>query len=145
MVRTIGEAAKYCVPSAIALLTGFPRAAVVLGLHKKIGAINYSGGYMHQDYIAYIRTLPKSILELGEMRRGPISAANLPTGLWLISGEVAGYTGQGHCFIVWNGLLFDNNNVARPINHNYRCWKYYPVINSRFNETVNNMLKKAAA
>lgn len=139
MVRTVGEASRFCVPTALAYLTGFSRQAVVIGLRDKIRATNYNGGYMHRDYIAWVKSLPKSLVELGEMRKGPICATQLPPGLWLVSGEVAGNSGAGHCFIVYNGLLFDNTFVGRPINNNYRCWKYYPVLNSQMNITIKKM------
>jgi len=143
MVRTVGEASIFCVPTAIAYLTGFSRQAAVIGLSKKIRARNYNGGYARRDYIAYLKSLPKNIIQLGEPRRGPICASALPPGLWLVSGQVAGNYDAGHCFIVYNGLLFDNSYFARPLDTNYRCWYYYPVIHSQFNIVVQKVLKAA--
>lgn len=140
-IETVGQAAKFCVPTALSLLTGFTREAVVIGLAKKTGARNINGGYMRNEYMSWLYSLPKSVVEIGLVRNGPRNAADLPAGTWLVSGQIRG-SDRGHCFIVWNGLLFDNNFIAVPLEQlgdNYLCWYYYPVINSQLNKSILKM------
>ncbi len=147
-VETVGQAAKFCVPTALAFLTGFTREAVVIGLAKKTGARNINGGYMHSEYMRWLRTIPKNIVEVGLVRNGPRSATTLGSGTWLVSGQIRG-SERGHCFIVWNGLIFDNNFVGQPVTEHYMCWYYYPVIHSQLNKSIKKMAayyeQKAAA
>lgn len=137
-VETVGQAAKFCVPTALAFLTGFTREAVVIGLAKKTGARNINGGYVHSEYMRWLRTIPKNIVEVGLVRNGPRNAIHLDPGTWLVSGQIRG-SDRGHCFIVWNGLIFDNNFVGQPVTDHYMCWYYYPVIHSQMNTVIKKM------
>ena len=142
-VETVGQASTFCVPTALAFLTGFSRQAVVIGLRDKIRATNYNGGYQHSDYIRYLKTLPKNILELGEMRKGPTLVEHLPAGTFLVSGQISG-SDKGHCFIAFNGLIFDNMVVGKKPDGYYLCWKYYPVIHSQMPSVIRKMHEKMA-
>ncbi len=139
MVKTVGEASRFCVPTALALLTGFSRQAVVIGLRDKIRARNYNGGYMRSDYMNYLRTLPKTLVELGKTTEVRHYASELPPGLWLISGKVMGGEAQGHCYIIWNGLLFDNTFVGRPIPSNYFVYFRTEVFKSQMHIVIKKM------
>lgn len=142
MVKTVGEASRFCVPTALALLTGFSRQAVVIGLRDKIRARNYDGGYQHSDYMYYLRALPKTLVELGETRtyHYAVPANRLENGLWIISGRTFPGSG-GHCYLVWNSLIFDNNIVGVETKKTeYTVSRYTPVLRSRFNETMQKLL-----
>lgn len=145
----VEAASTFCVPTAMSFLTGFSRQAVVHGLveeYKKLGHPKnsyQSGGWNRAIYMSWARSRDKKILQLGHTIRGPRRPSSLGTGLFLISGEVA-YKG-GHCFLVWNGLIFDNCYTCIPADQvDYLAWYYTPVVHSQFEKTANKILKAAA-
>lgn len=143
---------QFCVPTAIAYLTGFTRKAAAIGLVNKVGAQVLAGGVLREDYMRYLRTLPKSLVELGKTERVGMMASNIRyTGTLLVSGGIRKNgrldRNTGHCFIIYNGLLFDNHTTATPIHPDYACHYITPVIHSQMHATLqrlNEAYKKVA-
>lgn len=145
----VAAAAQFCVPTAVSYLTGFSREAAIHGLAAWAKENNLlhtyrNGGWTRSVYLGYLKSRNKKIVEIGGERAAGRMAQYMPSGLHLCSGQLAGSPG-GHCFIVWNGLIFDNLHTcidAKAVN--YFVWYYAPVVHSQFNQTMNNILKAAA-
>lgn len=155
MARSVQDASNFCVPTALSYLTGMKRETIVQWLtiertRHYSGKASIKNGWEATVYIGFLRRRCTETVTMGEGRNGQENTCSvlfseqspLRNGTYLISGSAGR---GGHCYLVHNGKIYDNNTFGSPVEtvgRNYRVRAYWPVTASKFN--IDNTQKVAA-